>query len=78
MKALVVACILFSGCTSARAQVPTPPDPIVTIALPSSQWNTVLQGLGELPLKASFALVQNIQNQAAAQLKLKDEPKKEK
>lgn len=76
MKLLLATALVLAGCTSVRAQVPAPPaEQVITIAMPASEWNTVLQGLGELPLKVSFALVQNIQKQAQDQMKPKKDGK---
>jgi hypothetical protein len=39
--------------------------------------NTILSGLGELPAKASFALIGNLHKQAQEQLPKEDAPKVE-
>lgn len=70
----------------AVAAEPTQPavsEQTVTIKLPVSSWNIVLQGLGELQLKTAIPVLQDIQAQSAPQLKppappepLKQEPKR--
>ncbi len=71
MRPLIVACVLMlAGCGTVRAQTPPPqPNPMIDIKLPSATWNTVLQGLAELPLKTALPIVQDILNQAAPQMK---------
>lgn len=82
--AAIATALVLAGCTSVRAGDTFVPgggsggvasDPIVTIALPASAWNTVLEGLGELALKRSFSLVQTIQSQAQDQMKPKKDGK---
>ena len=76
MRGLILALgTLLSGC--AHAQQLPPPAQVVTITLPAADWNVVLQGLGELPLKTAMPVLQNIQQQAAPQVAPKSvEPKK--
>ncbi len=46
---------------------PSPADPVILVHLPTSSWNVVLQGLGELPLKLALPVLNEIQAQAAKQ-----------
>lgn len=84
MRRIIVGlALLLAGCAGQPAHAQNPPlqsgqpmpgtpaaaDQSITIKLPAAEWNVVLQGLGELPLKAALTVLQDIQSQAAAQVK---------
>lgn len=49
-------------------QTNTANDPYVTLVLPLSQVNVILQGLGEVPLKYSRMVCQSVEDQTHAEL----------
>lgn len=69
-------------CLSALPAVAQTAPQEITIHLPPAAWNTVIQGLAELPMKTAFPVVQAIQEQAKAQTEISgqakpaDKPKK--
>lgn len=71
MKYAPAAFLLASIALPAAAQAPAPPMPPqqeLVIRLPVAAWNTVLQGLLELPMKTAQPIVQSIQDQAKTQM----------
>jgi hypothetical protein len=79
LKSLLIAIALIALPVAAFAQtVPPAPEKIITIALPVSQWNIVLAGLGKLPLETAEQTFEAIQGQASKQVAPDDkkEPKK--
>lgn len=65
----IAASLLSAASAHAADLLPGQAEQTVTIKLPVADWNIVLQGLGELPLKTSYGVLQNIQAQSAPQLK---------
>ncbi len=66
MKFLVLAASLAFSALPALAQ--QTPDPNITIKMPLSQWNVVMNALQVMPYKDSAPVISEIQTQAKPQI----------
>lgn len=76
MKSLLLATAFFFATSPAFSDTIAPPPAQVTIKLSVADWQTVINGLGELKTKDAMPVIEQIQAQAKDQINPTEKAKK--